>query len=138
MKIYNKKGFIRGLSYLVIFLISLFCILFKDSSLKLLVLSTIIFLFSVTDLSRSVSKTSSLDDITEENDERDRFIIMKSSKKTMDIMIKLNFILTILFMILYGVTKNNILLGAFLVSSSYITINFLVILITNIYYEKHE
>lgn len=138
MKIYNKKGFIRGLICLCTCIFGLGTLFLIKFSVKLTILSAIMFLFSITDLTRSFSKTSTLEDILADDDERDKYIVLKTSHMTLQILEGINYALTILFMVIYAVTKNNIFLVAFILTSAYITINLIVYLFTNIYYEKHE
>lgn len=138
MKIYNKKGFFRGLVCFTIFILGITAMFTKGFTVKLSILSTLLFLFAITDLSRSLSKTASLEDLLADSDERDRYILLKTSHKSLQILKTIDITLTILFMIGYAITKNNILLGAFIITSIYITVTFIVTIAVNIYYEKHE
>lgn len=138
MKIYNKKGFMRGIVTLLLCVFGILATFIKGFSVKLTILLVILFLFSITDLSRSFSRSAALEDIVADTDERDKYILLKTSHKSLQILQAINFIITIFLMIIYSLTRNNVLLGAFILSSIYITICFIVTLITNIYYEKHE
>ena len=138
MKIYNKKGFLRGLICLFVCIFGIITLFLHGFSIKLTILTTILFLISITDLTRSFSKTATLEDILADNDERDKYIALKTSHKTLQILEGINFTLTILFMVVYAITKKNIFLGAFVLTSAYITINLVVYLFSNMYYEKHE
>ena len=138
MKIYNKKGFISGIVWLSICLVGIFAMAVKGFSLKLTLWTLLLFLFSIASISRSFSKASSLEDLLADTDERDRYILLKTANKSLQIFGWINFAVTISLMIIYAITKNNYLLGAFILSSLYITIIFIVTLCTNIYYEKHE
>ena len=138
MTIYNKKGFVRGMITLMICIFGVIAIFMRGFSLKLAILLIISFLFSITELSRSFSRTASLEDILADTDERNTYILLKTSHKSMQILQVINFIVTILLMVLYGITKNSICSGALILSGANITICFIVTLAANIYYEKHE
>lgn len=138
MTIYNKKGFVRGIITLMICIFGVIAILMKGFSLKLAILLMISFLFSITELSRSLSRTASLEDKIADTDERDKYILLKTSHKSIQILQVIYFVMLILLMVLYAITKNSICLGAFILSGINVTICFIVTLITNIYYEKHE
>ena len=84
------------------------------------------------------SKSMSKEDIIKNNDERDKYILLKTSYKSLEILRSINFIVIMLSMILFAVTKSEFVLGIFVVSSIYMTLNFLVELAVNIYYEKNE
>jgi hypothetical protein len=126
MKIYNKNGFIQGLIFLAIFMLGVIAIVIKGFSVKIMILSILMFLISITYLIRSFSKKATLEDVLLNHDERDRLIE------------GINVVFTILFMIAYAITKVSFFLGAFIATSCYVTITFIVALATNIYYEKHE
>lgn len=138
MKIYNKKSFANGILDLTICILGIVALIVKGFTLKLSIPVLLLLLFSITSLKRSFSRTASVEDIIKDTDERDKYILLKTSHKSMQILEYINFIVAITFMIIYAITKNNVCLGAFIISGSYITIGFIVTLITNIYYEKHE
>lgn len=138
MKVYNKKGLISGIITLIISILGVLAIFIKGFSVNLAILSIILFLFSIADLSRSFSRTASIEDILADTDERNKYILLKTSYKSMQILQFINFIVTILLMVIYYITKSSICLGAFILSGINITICFIVTLVTNIYYEKHE
>lgn len=109
-----------------------------NPSIKLAILLPFLLLFSLTEIRRSLSKSMSKEDIIKNNDERDKYILLKTSYKSLEILRSINFIVIMLSMILFAVTKSEFVLGIFVVSSIYMTLNFLVELAVNIYYEKNE
>lgn len=138
MKIYSKKGFISGLITLLVFIIGVISVVLKGLSIKMSILLPILFLFSITEIRRSLSKAKSKEDFIKNEDERDKYILLKTSQKSLKILEGINMIIVIISMISYAVTKNIFLMGIFVLSSAYITLIFVVELATNIYYEKHE
>lgn len=138
MKIYNKKGFISGLFTLLVCIIGGISVVLKGVSIKMSILLPILFLFSITEMRRSLSKAKSKEDLIKNEDERDKYILLKTSQKSLKILEGINMIIVIISMISYAVTKNIFLMGIFVLSSVYITLIFVVELATNIYYEKHE
>lgn len=138
MKIYNKKGFIKGLICLFISLFGIVSIVMRGFATNVLGLTTLIFLCAVTDISRSLSKPSTFEDIIMETDEREQYILLKSANKTLQILEGVFFLTTIALMVAYSVTNNRVLLVAFICSSGYITITFIIRFATNRYYEKNN
>ncbi|WP_242976809.1 hypothetical protein, partial [Clostridium sp. 3-3] len=97
-----------------------------NPSIKLAILLPFLLLFSLTEIRRSLSKSMSKEDIIKNNDERDKYILLKTSYKSLEILRSINFIVIMLSMILFAVTKSEFVLGIFVVSSIYMTLNFLV------------
>lgn len=137
MKVYNNKGFFLGVSYLLLSLIGFTLMFLKDFSIKSMVLYTFLFIFSIIQVSRSLSKSKTLEDFTINNDERDQYILLKTSHKTLEILHFINFVIAITLMIAYAITKNKMIIPAFLITNAYITLKFFISLCTTIYYEKH-
>lgn len=137
MKIYNKKGFICGLIGLLLSCADLTLMLVKEFSIKFLIMYLFLFVFSITEITRSLSKKKTIEDMTVNNDEREKYIQLKSSQKSFQIIEIINFTFSILFIIIYSITKNQVLIPFIIITSLYITISFIALLITNIYYERH-
>jgi len=137
MKIYNKKGFISGSLGILLSLTGFILMFFKDISIKSIIVLSLVLLFSIIKFIGSLSQSKTSKDIVISNDERDKFIQLKTSHKSLEILGVLNFIITIILMIVYGITKNKMFIPAILITSAYITISFILLFITNIYYEKH-
>lgn len=137
MKIYNKKGFICGLIGLLLSWADLMLMLVKEFSMKYLIMGLFLFVFSITEITRSLSKKKTIEDMTVNNDEREKYIQLKSSQKSFQIIEIINFTFLILFIIIYSITKNQVLIPFILITSVYITISFIALLITNIYYKRH-
>lgn len=137
MKIYNKKGFISGLIGLLLSWADLMLMLVKEFSMKYLIMGLFLFAFSITEITRSLSKKKTIEDMTINNDEREKYIQLKSSQKSFQIIEIINCTFLILFIIIYSITKKQVLIPFILITSLYITISFIALLITNIYYERH-
>ncbi|MEA4900477.1 hypothetical protein [Desulfitobacterium sp.] len=138
MMIYNKKGFISGIIFLIICIIGLVSVILKGLSLKMGILLPLVFLFSITEIKRSLSRSASKEDITAANDERDQYIILKTSHKVLQIINAINYIMVLTSMVMYAVTKNQLWLNWLILSAAYFTVLFVTVISVNIYYEKHE
>lgn len=138
MKIYNKKGLIRGLFSMIICIAAVISIFMRGFSVALFILTAILFLFSITEIKRSLSRSASLEDKIKSIDERDRYIIMKTSHKSLQIINAVNYIVLIVLMVIYSVTRNSIFLALIIFSGGCIFFNFIIMLAANLYYEKHE
>ena len=138
MKIYNKKGFISGVSFLLVCILGIFSVILKGISVDMVILVPLLLIWSVGEITRSFSKTATKEDLIKNDDERNKYINLKTSHKSLQILRNINMAVMIVSMFSYAVTKNIFLLGIFVLSSIYFTLNFVVELATNIYYEKHE
>lgn len=138
MKIYNKKGFISAITAFVLSMISFILLFIKEFSIKSLLISLILFVFSMNQFSRSLSRSKTLEDLTINNDERDKYIELKTSHKTLDILGIINFLITIALMTAYGITRNNLIVAGFIVTSSYMTIACIIRICCYFYYEKRQ
>lgn len=138
MKIYNKKQFTSGLISLMIFLMALISVILRGLSIKIIIIMPILLLFSITEIRISFSKDMSKKNLIENEDERAKYISLKTSHKSLKILQDINIVVVFISMILYAVTKSIFWMGAFILSSVYMTLIFAVELAANIYYEKHE
>ena len=111
---------------------------FFSSMSNKIMLQIILLVVIICTLISYVSFSRTKEDIIKNNDERDKYILLKTSYKSLEILRSINFIVIMLSMILFAVTKSEFVLGIFVVSSIYMTLNFLVELAVNIYYEKNE
>lgn len=138
MKIYNKKGFINGIIFLIICITGLVSVILKGLSVKMGILLPLLFLFSITSIKRSLSKSASKEDIIAADDERDQYIILKTSHKVLQIINVINYIIILASMVMYAVTKNQLCLSWLILSATYFTVLFVTEILVNIYYNKHE
>lgn len=138
MKIYNKKGFWEGIVSLIVCLVGFTTIAIRGFGLKLMILSVLLLLFGTTGIARSMSSDKSREDLFINNDERDKYIQLLTAQKSLKILHMLNFIFLIVFMIAYGITKQESLLITLIMLALFLTLSFLVVLVCNIYYEKHQ
>lgn len=138
MKIYNRKGFINGLISLSICIVGVAAIILKGFSVKLSIIIPILFIYSIVGIRRSLLIDASREDIIENEDERVKYISLKTAGKSLELLKVINMIVIILSMLSYAFTKNIFLLGIFILSSIYFTLSFIIELAANIYYEKHE
>lgn len=138
MKIYNKKSFISGIISLIICIIGLVSDSLNGLSIKMSILILLLFIFSITEIRRSLSKSASWEDIITAADEREQYVILKTSHKVLQIANVINYIISMMSMVIYAVTKNQFWLGWFILSAIYFTVLFVMEILINIYYDKHE
>ena len=106
MKIYNKRGFISGIIFLIICIIGLVSVFLKGLPVKMGIELPLLFLFSMTEIKRSLSKSASKEDIIAADDERNQYIHLKTSHKVLQIINVINYIIILTSMVIYAVTKN--------------------------------
>ncbi len=138
MKIHNLKHFITAVACMVLSII-LLCISFsRGFNLKFIVGALLLVMLAIIDFIFSLKKGGNEVKIASLADERDLFVAMKSGRKTLQISNWIFGGLTILCIIIYGIIKQKTFIIASMVFCLAILIMFLVLLIANIYYEKHE
>ena len=114
MKIYNRKGFINGLIFLSICIVGVVAIILKGFSVKLSIIIPILFIlfiYSIVGIRRSLLIDASREDIIENEDERAKYISLKTAGKLLEFLKVINMIVIILSMLSYAFTKNVFLLG---------------------------
>ena len=104
MKIYNKKGFLSGIFWIVLALWSIIhdfgspnpntMVQIRDSIISLFLL-----LMGITSFWRAFSKKATKEDIVEEYDERNRLIKYKSQSRMLDIAYAILFVFMVCGMI---------------------------------------
>jgi len=138
MRIFNKKGFIEGITFLCITLFGFISMLITDFSVKQFISSFILLILGITSINRSLSPKKSEEDLFLNNDERDKYITLLTAHKSLQILHYLNFSLIIIFMISYAITKIESLLITYIVLSFYFTASFFIEAALTIHYEKHR
>ena len=143
MKIYNKKGFLSGIFWIVLALWSIIhdfgspnpntMVQIRDSIISLFLL-----LMGINSFWRAFSKKATKEDIVEEYDERNRLIKYKSQSRMLDIAYAILFVFMVCGMIGYKLTAN-IVWGCIFVIPGFLLGLFLIIeIFVKLYYEKHE
>lgn len=136
MKIYNRKGFFRGIVSVTIGILAFITLYLKGFSFFSLFSGVFLFLIGITEISRSFSKTATLQDKLQEEDERDFYVELKAGRKAFEIIQYINVISIISLIILFGITKKEVFAGLMIIPGLYFTINVILKVATFIYYEK--
>nr|WP_325254657.1 hypothetical protein [uncultured Oscillibacter sp.] len=143
MKIYNKKGFILGFIW---FLLGGWLFIHSminaegnfPKQIENIIVSLILLIVGFTRFFRAFSKRATMQDLIEEQDERNKLMTLKIKAKILDFMI---FILTIFMAIdLIGyIFTENIAWGfVFFITVLLLTFYWILYIIIGIYYEKND
>lgn len=139
MRIYNKKGFIFGLIWTLLgiwILITAFTA--QENVIKDIVLAIVLLAVGITSVCRALSKTASIEDYIEKNDERNKLIKLKAKARVLDLMVIFIMILMIIGIAGYIMTGNlswgYVFFGPLLIFGFY----WIVSIAMEIYYERKE
>ena len=143
MKIYNKKGLLWGIVWTAA---GAFC-LYRDAAdasgflpqqIKSVVLSLIMLAVGITGFVRAFSKRASMEDRVEERDERSRLVRLKTSARTLSILMWVQLGTMVLGLLAYAFTENLVWGCLFLFSGLTITLEAVVSIAAAVYYEKRS
>ena len=139
MKLYYRKGLIRGLGITLLgvaFLLGdIFC--FEEIEVNI-IWSIIIIVGGICDCLRCFSKKKAEEDIIADEDERNKFVKLVSKARSLDIVEICCFVITVLFAIAFKSTGEMVFSGVILTSGFGIILILLVKAITRLYYDKKE
>lgn len=140
MKIYHKRHFAEGLFFGMLFLIlTIFTALgHKTLSISEIVLGSLSLFISISSIMRSLSEESSAEDRRNEEDERNRLIEYKVAMLFEKIVWNTSLILTLIFAVLFAVTKYSWLIWPLLGSAILFNAGFIILLLGSIYFERHS
>ena len=107
MRIYNKRKFFIGIGEFILSIVA-FVTMFitRTIDIKFIVVNVIVFTLGIVNISRSLSKSDTAEDIIEENDERNRLISLRINNMRYKILIVVIYISVVSGMLAYGVTRN--------------------------------
>ena len=88
MRIYNKRKFFIGIGEFILSIVA-FVTMFitRTIDIKFIVVNVIVFTLGIVNISRSLSKSDTAEDIIEENDERNRLISLRINNMRYKILI---------------------------------------------------
>ncbi|MBS6922244.1 MAG: hypothetical protein KH186_01720 [Lachnospiraceae bacterium] len=137
MRIYNKRKFFIGIGEFILSIVA-FVTMFitRTIDIKFIVVNVIVFTLGIVNISRSLSKSDTAEDIIEENDERNRLISLRINNMRYKILIVVIYISVVSGMLAYGVTRNINIVIALLPLLLLLCICFLSSFILAFYYEK--
>ncbi len=142
-RIYNKKKFWSGIFFLLLVSISIPHTIMKFNDLsalriiKSIILDIFCILFGVTEVWRSLSSKCTKQD-EQNDDERVNLVNMKSKTSAFNITLLISATVSILSMIAWGVTKNDLYLGAFSCFGIIITIMMIAEISSYFYHDKRN
>ena len=143
MKVYNKKGLIWGIIWLLLGMSSMVISMIKPDDflpgrIKDALVAGLLLIIGGVSIFRAFSKKASDEDKLEEKDERNCLIEVKSKARTLDIMFWAILILILIGIIGYTITRDLGWAMVILLPAILISIYFITYLVTTLYYEKHE
>ncbi|MEY9976242.1 DUF2178 domain-containing protein [Lysinibacillus sp. RC79] len=143
MKVYNKKGFVWGVMWTILGVWTLVLDIiepndFLPGQIKNVLLSVLLIAIGISGFIRAFSRKATQKDLVEEQDERNRLIMLKSKARTLDILFWCLIVIMIGGLVGYIITKNIAWGFIFIVPGLLISFYWIAYLITLVYYEKHE
>lgn len=136
MKIYSVKRFIFGTLGLAMSLFGFVLIAVKGFHLKLLILLPIIFILSLLEIRKSLSKAKVLQANIEKQDERNQLVDIKSRALSFRIVQISIMVLKVSLLVLFGITREPTLVWVILAISLLFIICFVSELSSTLYYDK--
>ena len=136
MKIYNKKKFIYSLLGIVLSIAGVFVLITRGFDFKLVTLLVILLPTSLSSLFKSTSKEEVVKEKIEEMDERNHLVEQSSRAISFKIIQYFVIGLEVLFIILYGIYKVEVMLVIVIVLALIVFVSFLSEIVSGIYYEK--
>lgn len=137
MKIKNKRGFAAAMATMILIIVCLI-VYMNNSEVKFGVSSILLFVWSVINFIRAFSKKSSIEELAENADERDLYIVTKTSHLTIRIMIYVLSCSIFISAALYIVYNSQSYIIIACTLCTVLTVMFMTFLCSNIYFEKHE
>ena len=142
MKIYNKKGLIWGVFWTIGVLFCLYRDIvdphdFLPQQIKSVILSVLLLAMGVTGFVRAFSKRATIEDKTEERDERNKLVRLKGDAMVGNILFYVQMALMLAGVLAYAVTKKLVFGFLFLICGLNVSLCFILSIIFAVYYEKH-
>ncbi|MBU3093951.1 hypothetical protein K2F40_16890 [Clostridium sp. CM028] len=142
-KIYNKKGFWSGVSFIllavgyIIILINNWDNMNSIRNGKSILFTIICALIGIVQIYRGIDSKCAKDD-HQDDDERKKLVILKTESSTYKITFNISIVLTLLLAVAIGVTKNNDLSGVFVGVAIMPTIMIISYMFANYYHNKRN
>lgn len=133
----DKRGFITGIITAVFAIVCLVIYLVNQET-KYLTSCLIFVAYGAVSFIRAFSKKGLLEEISDNADERDLYVTMKSSHMVIKIMNYSIFTLTIIFLLLYSIMRQNYWLIMAGTLCGVLILMITVFLAVNVYLEKRE
>lgn len=137
-RIRNKRNLMIGVIATILSLLCFGVLIFVKTEKRFLTTGILLLAFAAWNYVLAFSSKGVLEEIQSKADERDYFIIMKSSHMALKI---LNYILCIgcfSSLIVYGAVRSSICIAVASTCCAVLIVLFVVILGSNVYYERHN
>lgn len=143
MKVYNKKGLIWGVLWTILGGWTLVLDIMKPNDflpgqIKNVLMSALLIAIGISGFIRAFNRKATQLNLVEEQDERNRLIILKSKARTLDILLCCLVVIMIGGLVGYIITKNIAWGFVFIVPGLLISFYWIASIVTLVYYEKHE
>lgn len=136
MKNYNRRGLVVGIIQLLLSIFCLITMIITGFDAKLAVLGIILALLGITGVINSFSKEASRKDLVYSEDERAQLVAMKAKAKSFDIISNFLLLATIVIMVAYGITKNQVLVYMVLCTGAALSVCWIGHILMHFYYDS--
>lgn len=136
MKVKNKRAFVAAIITTILFVVCLI-VYINNSEMSFAVSSVLLLALSMVDFIRAFSKKGILEELAENADERDLYLVTKTSHFTIKIMTYILCCLTFILLLLYAAYKYQAFIIIACTLCAILVLMFTVYLCINIYLEQH-
>lgn len=137
MRIKNKRSFIIGMTTATLAIICL-AAYFNYSEQRFIISGALLIALSAVNFIRAFTKKGVLEEMAENADERDIYLVMKSSNLVIRIMNYVILCFTLIFVLLYAIFKLQYFIIIAGTLCAVLVMMFMVLLAVNVYLEKRE
>lgn len=134
-RIKSEKNFVYGVISSVFSVMCLIILLIK-LEWRFLAAGILLLALSAVNFKKAFSRSGITEELSESADERDIYIIMKSSRSTLKILNYSLYAACLVSLMLYGLLKSQIYIAVAITLCAVIAALFLIMLFVNIYYDK--
>lgn len=137
-RIKNLRNFVTAIITLILGIICIGIIIFHGMETRFLIAGIFLITWSAVSFFSAFTGESTVSQAEKAIDERDKYIVMKSSRKALQITNYLIGAACFISIFLYAVLRGEIFLTISIALCAVLVTMFIVMLLTNIYYEKRE
>lgn len=137
MKVKNKRGFVAAIITAILLVVCLI-VYINNLEMRFAVSSVLLLVLSVINFIRAFSKKGFLQKLAENADERDLYLVTKTSHFTIKVMTYVLSCLTFILLMLYAAYKYQFFIIIATTLCAILVLMFIVYLCINIYLEKNE
>lgn len=137
MKVKNKRGLVVAIIATILFAVCL-TVYINSSESRFAVSSVLLLILSITNFIRAFSKKGILEELAENADERDLYLVTKTSHYTIRIITYVLYCLNFILLLLYEAYKYQYFILIACTLCAILVLIFIVHLCINIYLDKRE